>query len=394
MTVVRDIFADGLILSAAQLQSLSDGPRARSERHGARVHRPGIATGLTLTSEPVQGDGYFRVFLEPGLAIDGHGRELLVTERVELSAGRFRLTIGNSVAEDTDYPVFIVSQYFRLASQSGPGGACGHGSAAEQVEERVAVQFGQPGDETLEQPAPPLSANPSPGEGSTDWPVFVGFVRWVQAADGFAEITNEIKARAAKIRAAIGINAATVAGDGALVQIQPKGALLAGDTVLQVSQTADGPELSFGTFVGAGRPIEPLLKVSSKGDVIAKGALSGKQTGNSVQMISGTASDGTILPLPAGVPAGSVANGDATLHIHVSPHIDPADAPFDPAVPDREFAALVQECRVDADRRVHCRIVWASLPLGPTPEAVGTTLSAGPGAVDFVIAAATTETSS
>ena len=388
--VIRDLFSEGLILSAAQLQGLSEQPRARSERHNNTVHRWGIAKGLTLRSalaEDTFGNAYVRVFLEPGLAIDGHGREVLLTDEVELNAARFQLTIGNGVAEDTDYPVFIVSEYHPIDGQSTAMTGCMQGTSPQQVEERVGLRFGQPGDETLEQQAPVLSADPSPAQGSTDWLIFVGYVNWTVAAKAFAEPTEITKQKATQMRPAVGVNATTVAGNDATVQIQPKGDLLAGDTVLQVNQTANGPELCFGTFTGPGKPVDPLLKINAKGDVVAKGALTGKQTGNSVQMESGIASDGMILPLPPGVTQQQVDDGDATLHIQVTPRIAPEYAPDGV----REYAAWIQECRVDADRRVRCRLVWVSLPLGPNPQAIGTTMFSGPGAVDFIVTAATIE---
>ena len=95
-----------------------------------------------------------------------------------------------------------------------------------------------------------------------------------------------------------------------------------------------------------------------------------------------------ILPLPQGVTAQQVQDGDATVHITVAPMVDPAYAPD----PTQDYVALVQECRVDADRRVHCRIAWASLPLGgAVGDSVGATLISGPGAVSYLVAVATTE---
>ncbi|QBX35179.1 hypothetical protein E4191_11090 [Paracoccus liaowanqingii] len=382
--VTRPIFAEGQILQAAQLDQLAAIPRGRAERHNRLVHRPGIVNGLMLSPEPAEdsfGNAFSRVFLDPGLAIDGYGREILLTERTELSASRFRQSIGNTIAEETPYPVFVVSQYRAVTGAGGATDACGPGSAGGGVEEGFELRFGQPGDETQDQVAPAVSGKPSEEEGSSDWMVLVGFVTWSAAAQSFADVDAET---AQRHRPSAGVNAATVAGDDAIVQLQPKGALLPGDTVLQVSQTANGPELCFGTFKGAGRPVDPLLKVNAAGDVTAKGALTGKRTGNSVQVESGIASDGTILPLPQGVTAQQVLEGKATVHVTVSPMIDPAYAPD----PTRDFAALVQECRVDADRRVHCRIAWTSLPLG---GGVGGMLTSGPGAVSYLVAVATSE---
>jgi hypothetical protein len=386
--VTRPLFAEGQILQAAQLDQLAAIARGRAERHARLMHRPGIVSGLALATEAAEdsfGNAFARVFVEPGLAIDGHGREILLAERAELSASRFRLAIGNTIAADTPYPVFLVSTYRPVTGARGATDPCGKGAAAGGVEESFDVVFGRPGDETEEQTPPPLAAAPTEEEGSSDWRVLVGFVTWSVAAQSFAGV-DENAAR--RHRGFAGVNAATVAGDEATVQLQPKGALLPGDTVLRVSQTDAGAELAFGTFTGAGKPIDPLLTVKANGDVTAKGALTGKRTGNSVQVESGVASDGVILPLPRGVTEAQVADGEATVHVHVAPLVDPAHSP-DPAA---DFAALVQECRVDADRRVHCRIAWASLPLGAAfGAALAATLVSGPGAVSYLVAVATSE---
>lgn len=387
--VTRPLFAEGQILQAAQLSQLAAIPRARAERHARLMHRPGIVAGLTLTAEPAEdgfGNAFARVFLEPGLAIDGYGREILATGRTELSASRFRLSVGNTIEPETPYPVFVVSLYRPVSGSAGSAtDPCAEAGAGGSVEESLEISFGRPGDETSEQPPPPLEAAPTEEEGSSDWRVLVGFVTWSAAAQNFAGTDPDA---ALRHRAFAGVNAATVAGDDAIVQLQPKGALLPGDTVMQIAQGPEGAALAFGTYKGAGRPIDPLFSVNARGDVTAKGALTGKRTGNSVQVESGIAADGMILPLPPGVTEEQVTAGEATVHVHIAPLVDPAQAP-DPAA---DFAVLVQECRVDADRRVHCRIAWASLPLGANVGgAFAGTLVSGPGAVSFLVAVATSE---
>jgi hypothetical protein len=383
--VIRTVFAEGRILSAADLETLSQIPRGRSERHNRFVHRWGIVTGLTLTAEPSEdanGTVFANVFLEPGLAIDGEGREILVTDRVQLNARRFQLEVGNSIDPTLSYPVFLSSQYRGMTEATGPTDPCGGGTGGARIEEGFAVSFGDPGDETLPQEPPPLSGAPSEPEGSSDWQILLGFVTWTNDAGNFAGIDTDA---AARHRPFIGINAGIVAGDGNRVQVQPRDALLPGDTVLQVNQTADGPELCFGTFKSRTAAIETLLKVDAKGNLTVEGELTGKRSGTTVQMQSGIASHGIILPLPPGITEAQIADGSVTLHLQVAPMVDPAHSPD----PSGDFAALVQECRVDEDRRVHCRIAWASLPLGGGVGAVGDTIEVGPGAVRFTVAVAT-----
>lgn len=382
----RPSFAEGQILAASDLARLSSYPRGREERHNRFVHRCGIVTGLELQTEAAEdsnGNAYVRVFVSPGLAVDGEGRELLVTERLALEVEPFRNTIGNVIEESVPYPVFLVSQYRPTGGDPARVGPCGAAAGGGAVEEGHDIRYGRPGDETADQAAAPLSSDPTAEEGSSSWLILVGFVTWSAAAGRFAGVDA---AAAAKYRPFIGINAAVVAGDGARVQLQAKGEVVAGDAVLQLLETAQGPSLRFGTYKSPGE-ITPLLTIDEKGDLVAKGSLTGTRTGNTVLVQSGIASDGTILPLPPGVTEAQIGDGRATVHIQVAPLVDPAAAP----VPGADFAALVQECRVDSDRRVRCRICWCSLPFGTPMAGFGGTMTSGPGAVSYLIAVATSE---
>ena len=87
--ISRPAFFEGQLLAAADLSHIVDYARAKSERHNRFLHRWGVANGLQLTTEDAEnaaGNAYKRVFLGPGAAIDGNGREILVTERQELDA--------------------------------------------------------------------------------------------------------------------------------------------------------------------------------------------------------------------------------------------------------------------------------------------------------------------
>lgn len=385
----RPSFAEGQILAAADLAQLSSYPRGREERHNCRVHRWGIVTGLDLQPEPAKdssGNDFARVFVAPGLAVDGEGRELLVVERQELNAEEFKNAIGGKLDATSSYPVFLYSEYRGSGPDPSRVGPCGEASAGGSVGEGVRIRYGVPGDETSDQTASILSSAPTAEEGSGGWLVLVGFVKWATAADNFADVDADA---AAKHRPFIGINAAVVAGNGSQVQLQAKGEMAAGDGVLQLLQTSDGPELRFGTFKAPGQPIDPLLTIDAKGDLTTPGSLTGKRTGNSVQVQSGVASHGIVLPLPPGVTQAQVDAGSATVHVHVSPLIDPADAP---GIPGTDYAAVVQECRVDADRRVHCRIRWLALTGVLVPGApLVNVASTGSAAVSYLIAVATSD---
>lgn len=387
-TVTRPQFAEGQVLAAADLLQLASYPRGREERHNRILHRWGIATGLTLETEDAEtstGVLYKKVFLTPGLAIDGEGREVLVTERVALSAERLKQELGSALNDEGSYPVFIASQY-RIASRAAAlSDPCGSGGgAAGAVEEGFEISFGLPGDETFEQVPAALASEPVADTGSLPWAILVGFVKWSKAAQSFADVDA---AMGKQHRRHVGINAASMAGDGTQLVLHPRVALQSGDAVVRVRQDDDdGPTLVFGTYKSAS-VIEPLLEVSAKGDLVVKGSLTGKRTGNSVQLQSGLASDGVILPLPAGVTEGQVQADDGpAVHIQVTPVIDPAAAP-DPAA---DYGAQVVECRVDEERRVHCLIAWTLL-LGVANPPATPALEIRPGAVRYTVSVTTTE---
>src|SRR5262249_39825770 len=96
--------------------------------------------------------------------------------------------------------------------------------------------------------------------------------------------------------------------------------------------------------------------VTAKGDVIAKGKIQGAVTPGSVQIQSGTATDGILLPLPPGVTDDMVAPGKGTLHVQLTPRMG------NPPIPaPNTWVGFPLECRVDDDRRLHCMIRWYGL---------------------------------
>ena len=85
----------------------------------------------------------------------------------------------------------------------------------------------------------------------------------------------------------------------------------------------------------------------------SKGTLSGVQTAGSVRLVAGTAFDGTVLPLPAGVDQATIDSGGLEVSVLgqrracPTPSAAPTAGRFLPAV-----------CEIDADRRVSCQGTW------------------------------------
>jgi hypothetical protein len=272
--------------------------------------------------------------------------------------------------------VLLKSDYRARPPATGAPGLC-QATAASRIEERVDLTVGRPTDVTLADPLAPRPPNPdaSSAEGGGP-PLLLGFVRWDPAAGKFAEVFDRANGLG---RRYAGVNAAVVAGMGNRLLLQPDAVGASGSLAVELDGAAG--ELRFGPLVAAGTIADPLLRVDKDGNVKAKGTLSGRAAPGTIHYAGGRASNGLILPLPSGVAEDQVTSGEATLQIVITPHIDPAEAPAGATF----WAALTEECRVDDERRLHCRIAWMSLDFAAGPQ--GATLVSAPGAADYLLVA-------
>jgi hypothetical protein len=359
MSIARPIFVDGSILGAADLSTLESNSRDRDARHARHLHTPGVAYGLDLIEAPgtISGVAYVDLTLSAGYAIDGTGRELVLGTDLPLSPDGFLGDNPNPTLEPGQtktvwHPVFVRGIDNTL-NPSTPALGCQGGGGANRIAEDVEVEFGRPGDASVAQPQPAPDAGP--GDGS--WRVLVGFVRFDTTINRFVD--SGPSADGVTVAGA-GARAGLVAGQFGRVETRAKAAADAGVPAL-VLDSAGGPSLVFGTHTGTGT-VAPLLKVDSAGNLELQGAVKAKGSSDTVRAVAGTAYDGTVLPLPAGVDQGTVDSGGLELLIHITPHLPqagsgPANTIFIPA-----------ECVVDTDRRVSCWGNW--LPTaGGTPTA-------------------------
>ena len=107
MTPERPAFFDGQILAAADLTSAVDYGRGQAARHERYLHDWGIAEGLELTTAPDSSGQYVDVTLQPGVAIDGDGREIVVPASVLLSTAEFFIANGASPQAGANYPILL-----------------------------------------------------------------------------------------------------------------------------------------------------------------------------------------------------------------------------------------------------------------------------------------------
>ncbi len=118
--------------------------------------------------------------------------------------------------------------------------------------------------------------------------------------------------------------------------------------------------------------VEPVFSVNAKGDLTIAGKFTGAVTPGSVQVQSGVAMDGMLLPLPPGVAQEMLDEGKATVHVHATARV-PASLPPDNV---SAWAGCPLECTVDATRRVRCTVRWIAGAAVPVDL---------PGACDYLV---------
>lgn len=338
----RPAFFEGQILAAADLAGTVDHGRGRAARHDRYLHEWGIAEGLGLTAEgrtdPDSGTRYVEVTLQPGVAVDGTGREVVVAEPVALQEALFQEVNGADQPTGDAYPVFLAGLDREPAAGALAPDGCGTGAGTSRVDEWYQVLFGRLGDERLVADQRPPAVGDGPGDGTTPWLVLLGYVTW---RDGrFRAVLPE--ARGVRPRYA-GVRADTVAARAGRLALRTAPAAAEGGPVITLDRQAG---LAFGLYRADGS-VDEVLAVSPRGDVTVRGKLSIGTTGGAVAAVSGVATDGVLLPLPAGVTAEEVAQGRVVLHTMVSPR---------PPTLDGMWLSAPVECTVDSQRRVRSRM--------------------------------------
>lgn len=362
-SISRPSFFEGQILAAADLQSGIDHATGQLARHERYLHSWGIASGLGLEKAPrsTAAPGsvpYVEVTVKAGIAIDGSGREIAVPADFGLSTNDFEQSnVAVGARKDDWFPVFIMGVDQAGAAASGGLIACAAVQSAAIVE-NFRIDFGRPGDDALldSQTLPPITDGPGTG----GWRVLLGFVQWDGSIAKFhdASLTNlGIGPRYA------GVQADEVAARGGhlVLRSAPRTQGGAAAVAINPSDIAFAGEFQFGAQDAAGT-VQPVFRVTAKGDVIASGKIQGAALPGSIQVQSGTATDGVILPLPPGVTEDMVTPGKGTLHVQLVPRLGGAQA--------KTINASL-ECRLDGDRRVHCLVRQVDLSAAASSDFPG-----------------------
>lgn len=156
--------------------------RDMRRRHNLGPHTWGIVSGLELTE--VQRDG-LEVFVAPGYAVDGFGREIVVGAPYKLTAGDFQFARAKTA---TSYTIHLAFAEERAAAPAFGYGACEGGEQNDRVRELFRIVVNAEG--ALHAPVvvngevaalPPDGSVPHqelPDEASTRWLIPLGRVTW------------------------------------------------------------------------------------------------------------------------------------------------------------------------------------------------------------------------
>jgi hypothetical protein len=366
----RPRFRDGQPLAAADLELMLDHARNRSARHDRALHTPGIALGLEITATdlPMTFNGQTiktkQLIVTAGIANDGNGNQLVLPADQPLPPTRFEDDIGKGEVDTQSdppgatypYPVLLVAE-----DRDGPAPAfsadgCSPATGPNRVIEGVQIRIGRRGEETT------LAAQQRLGPGGTlseagPFRLLLGFVRFHPQLHRYVALESELN-RIRPIRAGVRAADVVTTGDRLLIRLGEPAA--PGQPALALER-ANGGQLRFGRSTADGG-IDPVISVTLAGAMTLNGTFDPvPRLVGTVRVQSGVATDGMPLPLPPGVTAKSVQDGEWTLHTQLTPRFPASTA---------NSAFVVSRCDVDADRTVHCefwRITSGSATLTAVP---------------------------
>lgn len=155
-------------------------------RHNIAHHTWGIVTGLEITQ-----DAATEIWsVQPGMAVDGYGREIFVAAPVPLDIEAIRARLAG---ETSPTPLKIwLAQRLEKTDRPEPGyETCDQPNPFTRVREtfRLIYQDDPPGHEQTIVPQPFEKLVDDPG--STPWPVYLGVITWDPVAREITAVTTE-----------------------------------------------------------------------------------------------------------------------------------------------------------------------------------------------------------
>ena len=242
--IARPVFTENQILSAADVNAIVSHARGSRTRHDRYLHSWGIANGLELvgTTRTDTAGQFAEVTVSPGLAIDGAGREIVVTESVRVSEDAFdQLNITDSANDPTKdfYPVFIVGRDEQGGAAARRTSVCLE-NPSTRVSESYFITFGSLGsaadldNQVVPDPDAPV------GSGQAPWRILLGFVSW--NGTRFMEVRIE---DGGITRRYVGVRAGEVIGLGDSLVLRSAARTVSDKAALIVDNT-DGGQMRLG----------------------------------------------------------------------------------------------------------------------------------------------------
>jgi len=378
--IERPLFFENQILGAADLTASVEHSRGQEARHNRYLHLWGIAYGLELNGEDAEenNESFKKITLSAGMAIDGWGREIVVQSEAlsENTFAQLQLTSGLN-AKEAWYPVFLVGKDQPAQQQALSTARCDNSAPSRKVE-GYEITFRRPGE--ARNPEEQGGAKVADGPGGGGWKVLLGFVQLNTDGDKFTNFKYEVNGIGRKYA---GVQADEVAARGGSLKLRTQTTPQANKPALLLDETGDGL-LQFGSLDALGR-LQPVFSVNAKGDVKAEGKIIGALTTRNVQIESGIATDGMVLPLPPGITEKQVADGDAIVQTHISLRMTGETSPPGAAPSADQWGAFPLEAWVDSDRRLHCQARWFRM-IG------GSLVEDHPAACNYMVLASVKET--
>lgn len=347
-TIERPLFYEGQILGADDLAGLHEYARDQEARHARYAHTWGIAQGLELST--LAGN----LEVAPGLAVDSSGAAIVMVEKLLVFGTELEQDISDPV--NGTYPVFLVGRRKRIAG-GGTVGRCGrHGQTREQ--EGGEVRFGREQDLAAwdKQAAPAIDRGPENGQQSSRL-LLLGFVDWDKSTKKFANARPEYQPDNSSVAFRprhMGVRADLVESLSGSIHLRTQPAGTRGAPLAILSQSGD-EVFALGVDDSQGMLLRPaLLVVKANGDVEIKGTVKSAPVSVGQMLLqSGTVTDGVRLPLPQGITDEDLTSNVA-VHVMLNPRVDISPRPDNPA----GWIGVMDRCRVDEERRVHCVVCW------------------------------------
>lgn len=269
----RPRFFEGKILRADDLELLRSHLDDRQARHHRLLHGWGIIGGLIPRLR--DGSGGKEIVIGTGAALDGRGRELIVSAERIISVSAFRDSGADPTGGSLEswYPVFVHARDAAVPDERFTGSGL---ATSERVIEQVDVVFGRPGEVAgpIDQSTPDLAAPAAAAPDVSPWRVLIGYVEYENGLFKSAVATPPARRRARRTVGVVAGEHASYGDDLRVRLVGPETGETAGLglPIMVMDQTPEGGRTRIG-LQREGGSIETLLRLDPDGDLFIEGTL-------------------------------------------------------------------------------------------------------------------------